>query len=152
MIIAVDFDGTLCENKYPEIGEPNQDLISHILDCQESGNKFILWTCRTGKYLNDAIYWCSQHGILFDAVNENLPERLEEYGSDCRKIFADEYWDDKAYNMTFPQETREKIYYKGFQHGIDTGFKSGYDAGVSQREKAINVPKTWKEWKEKYEL
>lgn len=107
MIIAVDFDGTLCENKYPNIGKPNKMLINHIIDCQEQGDKFILWTCRQGKYLNEAIRWCAHQHLHFDAINENLPERLTEYGGDCRKVSADEYWDDKAYNMTFPKEERD---------------------------------------------
>ena len=99
MIIAVDFDGTLCENKYPEIGEPNADLIKQLLKQQENGDKFILWTCRTGKLLDEALIWCRELGIVFDAINENLPERIEQYGGDCRKVSADEYWDDKAYQM-----------------------------------------------------
>lgn len=100
MIIAVDFDGTLCENKYPEIGEPNTRIIKQLLKQQENGDKFILWTCRTGKELDEALIWCREFGIVFDAVNENLPERIEQYGGDCRKVFADEYWDDKACNVS----------------------------------------------------
>ena len=106
MIIAVDFDGTLCENKYPNIGAPNTMLISHIRSLQENGDKFILWTCRRGKYLDEAIAWCKHQHLVFDAVNENLPESIEAYGGDCRKVLADEYWDDKAYNMKFPKEER----------------------------------------------
>ena len=104
MIVAVDFDGTLCENDYPRIGRPNTKLINHIINCQRDGDiKFILWTCRTGKYLNEAVTWCKHQHLVFDAVNENLPERITEYGDDCRKVFADEYWDDKAYHIGFPE-------------------------------------------------
>ena len=35
-IIAVDFDGTLCENKWPEIGEPNTELIGYLIMMQKT--------------------------------------------------------------------------------------------------------------------
>lgn len=96
-IKAVDFDGTLCENKWPDIGEPNQEVILYILEEQRKGAKLILWTNRTGCKLNEAIDWCAQLDIYFDAVNESLPEVLEYFGGiDSRKITADEYIDDKA--------------------------------------------------------
>lgn len=93
-IIAVDFDGTLCEDKFPEIGEPYQALIDYLKRAQDEGNKLILWTCREGKYLEDAISWCMKRGLVFDAYNANLPEIIAEYGRDSRKIFADIYIDD----------------------------------------------------------
>lgn len=97
-IIAVDFDGTLCENKYPEIGLPNLDLIQYLYGERKDGNKIILWTCRTGNLLTKAVWWCHGHGLYFDAVNENLPEIITEFGSDTRKIFANEYIDDLNVN------------------------------------------------------
>lgn len=95
-IIAVDFDGTLCKNKWPDIGEPNYRLIGYLIDEQKSGSKVILWTCRCGKYLSNAIDWCKEHGLYFDAVNSNLDEHMEFFESDSRKIFANVYIDDKA--------------------------------------------------------
>ena len=94
-VYAVDFDGTLCEGKYPLIGEPKQDIIDYVKSLQEDGHKIILYTCRTGDKLDEAVQWCKDHGITFDAVNENLKERIEEYGTDPRKISADYYIDDK---------------------------------------------------------
>lgn len=94
-IIAVDFDGTLCENKWPEIGAPNEELINHLKSQQVVGNKVILWTCREGDLLSDAINWCRGHGLLFDAINENLPDVIREFGGSNRKIFAHEYIDDR---------------------------------------------------------
>lgn len=41
-IIAVDFDGTLCENKWPEIGMPNEELIEYLKKRQANGEKLIL--------------------------------------------------------------------------------------------------------------
>lgn len=94
-IIAVDFDGTLCENKWPEIGEPNKELIAYLKKRQTAGDKLVLWTCRVGKILDNAVAWSAEQGITFDAVNENLPEVLEWMGGDSRKIFANEYIDDR---------------------------------------------------------
>lgn len=95
-IYAVDFDGTLCESIFPGIGAPNLALIEHLKKRRKQGNKIILWTCRVGERLQEAVDWCKNYGLEFDAVNENLPEMVEWYGNDCRKITADVYIDDKA--------------------------------------------------------
>lgn len=96
MIIAVDFDGTLCENSFPEIGRPNLELIRKLKANRNNGDKLILWTCRTHEDLAKAIAWCNGHGLFFDAINENLPEILALFGGDSRKIFADVYIDDRS--------------------------------------------------------
>lgn len=98
-IIAVDFDGTLCYSKWPDLGEPNQALIDYLINFKSDGNKLILWTCRAGHALSNAIEWCSQHGLTFDAINDNLPEIVEFYGNNSRKITCDWYIDDKAVNF-----------------------------------------------------
>ena len=98
-IIAVDFDGTLCENKYPEIGEPNMELIDFLMNCQLNGDKVILWTCRNEEQTKAAVDWCSEKGLVFDAVNENLPEIITEFGGDTRKIFANVYIDDRNVSL-----------------------------------------------------
>lgn len=95
-IIAVDFDGTLCIDNYPDIGTPNIPLIYLLKQLKQQGKKTILWTCRCGKELEKAKEWCKSLGLEFDAVNENLPEIIEKYGSNSRKIFADVYIDDKS--------------------------------------------------------
>jgi hypothetical protein len=95
-IIAVDFDGTLCENHWPEIGEPNKELIDYLLKEQSMGSRIILWTCRAGEELQKALQWCRAHSLYFDEVNNNLPSILVEFKyEDTRKIFAHEYIDDK---------------------------------------------------------
>ena len=99
-IIACDFDGTLCESAYPDIGKARDDVICYIQSRRCFGDKVILWTCRTGKLLDEAVEWCKEHGLIFDAVNENLPEMIELFGGDTRKIFAHEYFDDKAVMAT----------------------------------------------------
>lgn len=97
-IYAVDFDGTLCESQFPGIGNPNVALINHLIKRRKQGNKIILWTCRVDERLQEAVEWCKGYGLEFDAVNENLPEMIEQWGGECRKVFADVYIDDKAVN------------------------------------------------------
>ena len=97
-IIAVDFDGTLCKNAWPDIGEPNTFLIAYLLNRQQFyGDKLILWTCRTGERLQEAVDWCHKRGLKFDAVNDNVPEMVAKFDNDSRKIFADWYIDDRAF-------------------------------------------------------
>ncbi len=95
-IIAVDFDGTLCIDAYPSIGTPNLPLICYLKQMQSHNARLILWTCRSGEPLKEAVNWCVRQGLIFDAVNENLPETISKYGSDSRKITADIYIDDRA--------------------------------------------------------
>lgn len=97
MIIAVDFDGTLCTVNWPGIGEPCTDLIELLKKRRKDGDKLILWSCRCDRLLDEALSWCRQYGLEFDAVNDNLPEMTEKYGNNCRKVFADVYLDDKAF-------------------------------------------------------
>lgn len=100
--VAVDFDGTLCENAFPNIGEikPNNKAIHELIkNYQKNGYKIILWTCRTDnferKYLSEAIEWCEQHDIIFDYINEN-PEC--PWGDNTRKLYANIYIDDRSVN------------------------------------------------------
>lgn len=97
-VIAVDFDGTLCKQAWPEIGEENEILIEHLKEQQAAGARLILWTNREGDLLEEAVEWCKAHGLTFDTVNANLPELIDLYKNDCRKINADIYIDDKAVN------------------------------------------------------
>ena len=100
-IIAVDFDGCLCTANWPNIGQPNRQLIRMLKTARARGNKLILWTCREGQALSDAVAWCSRHGLQFDAVNDNLPEMNVLYGVNSRKVGADIYIDDKAMNVEY---------------------------------------------------
>lgn len=93
--IAIDFDGILCQNAYPDIGDPNWDTIHQALKEQSNGAKLILWTCREGRSLERAVAACAGWGLTFDAVNENLPEWRKAYRTDPRKVGANEYWDDR---------------------------------------------------------
>ena len=96
-IIAVDFDGTLFDTEWPSIiKKPNYELIECLISRREYGDRIILWTCRRRKDLEIAVDACANQGLIFDAVNENLPDMIEKFGGDSRKIFADIYIDDKA--------------------------------------------------------
>lgn len=95
-IIAVDFDGCICKNAYPNIGEPNQPVIDALIEEKKRGTKLILWTCRVDQKLYEAVSWCAERGLEFDIVNRNLPDVIRSFGQDTRKIYADEYWDDRA--------------------------------------------------------
>ena len=107
-IYAIDFDGTLCEDKFPEIGESNDMMIEFCKRLKQEGNSIILWTSRAGKYLDDAVDWCKKRGLEFDAVNENLPSIQEQWGTDTRKVFCDYYIDDKNLSIETIQ-TAEQI-------------------------------------------
>lgn len=101
MIYAVDFDGTLAVTRFPEIIGANKKIIEFVKIAKAQGNKIILWTSRTHEDLAAAVNWCKEQGIVFDAVNEPLPEQIKRWGNDTRKIYADVYIDDKA--MTISQ-------------------------------------------------
>ena len=83
--IAVDFDGTLCYSKWPDCGQPNQPLI------------------RAGEALSKAVEWCREQNLEFDAINDNLPEIIELYGNNSRKITCDYYIDDR---MLLPEAVK----------------------------------------------
>lgn len=104
MIIAVDFDGTLCKECYPYIGEANRELIDALVVRKKRGDKLILWTCREESLLEEAIKWCQQQGLAFDAVNDNLEEIKQKYQHNSRKITADLYLDDKAQGVFWELE------------------------------------------------
>lgn len=97
--IAIDFDGCLCTEAFPDIGEPNWPVIQRAKQEQQAGAGLILWTVREGQLLQDALDACKRWGLTFDAVNESLPDWIEAYGNRPRKVGASEYWDDRAVRL-----------------------------------------------------
>ena len=92
MIIAVDFDGTIVEHRYPEIGPERPGAID-ALKKLSSRHKLILWTVRQGKELAEAVEFCSKRGVIFYAVNSDTPDG--SWDSECpRKLKADMFIDD----------------------------------------------------------
>lgn len=94
MKIAVDFDGTIVENAYPEIGEEKLFAFETLKQLQKRGHQLILWTYRSGKELDEAVAFCKEHGVEFYAVNNNYPEE-KPMDNLPRKINADVYIDDR---------------------------------------------------------
>lgn len=95
MIIAVDYDGTLCRERGKQ-KEINTALIQRLIASQSRGDTVILFTCRHGRSLHEAVSMCAKCGSMFNAVNNNTPETIAKMGCNPRKIYADIYIDDKA--------------------------------------------------------
>jgi hypothetical protein len=101
-VIAVDFDGTLCEYAFPKIGEQKQhhkELLELLVTMRKNGHKLILWTCRgdNEEYpcLSEAVDWCRKQGLEFDAINENI-KGTKKLSGPSPKVLADYYLDDRS--------------------------------------------------------
>lgn len=95
MIIAVDFDGTIVEHKYPEIGKERLFAFETLKALQNDGHQLILWTIRTGKELEEAVNYCKENGVEFYAINSNYPEEVFDPETTSRKVLVDMYIDDR---------------------------------------------------------
>lgn len=94
MKIAVDFDGTIVEHKYPEIGKTRPFAFETLKMLQDKGHLLILWTYRSGVYLDQAVEFCKANGLEFYAINSNYPEEVFD-NSKSRKIDCELYIDDR---------------------------------------------------------
>lgn len=147
--IAVDFDGTLCEDAYPNIGPPRLAVIRNAIEEKRKGTALILWTCRTGEYLKRALDWCASYGLIFDEINANITERVAAFGADPRKVSADAYWDDRA-TASVGKKTDFVMEYGGFvrrkgSESLELMFKTEISANlaaVRAREAAIRLNET----------
>lgn len=95
MIIAVDFDGTIVEHRYPEIGKPLPLAFDTLKQLQNENHTLILWTVREGELLQEAINYCAKNGLYFFAHNANFPE--EDRNTSPRKLKADLFIDDRNF-------------------------------------------------------
>lgn len=96
MIIAVDFDGTIVEHRYPEIGEEIPFATDTLKMLIQDHHKLILWSVREGKLLDEAVEWCRQRGVEFYAVNRDYPEETVNNNQHfSRKLKADVFIDDR---------------------------------------------------------
>lgn len=93
MIIAVDFDGTIVEHRYPDIGRERPFAIDTLSRLQSQGHIIILWTIRRGEYLKAAVEFCESKGLRFNAVNRNYG--ISEDVCFTGKVCADIYIDDR---------------------------------------------------------
>lgn len=94
MKIAVDFDGTIVEHKYPDIGVEIPFAIKTLKLLQKEGHQLILWTVREGRLLQEAVEYCHKKGLDFYAVNANFPSEMSDRTNYSRKINADLFIDD----------------------------------------------------------
>ena len=120
MTIAVDFDGTIVEHRYPKIGKELPFATQTLRMLIEDRHKLILWSVREGKLLEEAVEWCRERGIEFYAVNKDFPEEdLEKNQHFSRKLKADIWIDDRnigglpdwgtIYQMIIERKTYEQI-------------------------------------------
>jgi len=96
MTIAVDFDGTIVSHAYPAIGKPVPFAIEALKQLQTiDHHQLILWSCREGELLQQAVDYCHERGLDFYAVNSNFPEEQPSDGMGARKLTADLFIDDR---------------------------------------------------------
>lgn len=117
--IAVDFDGTIVEHRFPEIGREMLFAFETLKRLQQKGHRLILWTFRTGERLDEAVAFCKERGITFYAVNKSYPDEQFDPAQVSRKLDADIFIDDRniggfigwgeVYQMLHPED-------KSFDH------------------------------------
>lgn len=135
MIIAVDFDGTIVEHRYPEIGRDIPFAIETLKKLQEEKHTLILWTVREGKLLEEAVNYCKERGLQFYAVNSNYPEEKNSHNHFSRKLKADLFIDDRnlgglpdwgtIYRMIKEKLTYEDVFCDNYHDDYYTRPKSG---------------------------
>lgn len=95
MTIAVDFDGTIVEHKYPAIGKEKPFAIETLKRLASDGHQLILWTAREGQLLEEAVKFCRERGLVFYAVNADFPDAQWDNYKASRKLKADLFIDDR---------------------------------------------------------
>ena len=147
MTIAIDFDGTLVEHRYPEIGKEIPFAFETLRRLQQDRHRLILWTVREGRLLDEALAFCRERGIEFYAVNRDYPE--EEKGANrhySRKLKADLFIDDRNLGGlpdwgTIYEMVTQKLSYEDLMRKYeaesyyDTPKKKGFFAALFERKK-----------------
>ncbi|WP_455590043.1 BT0820 family HAD-type phosphatase [Bacteroides rodentium] len=95
MTIAVDFDGTIVEHRYPRIGEEIPFAIATLKMLIKDRHRLILWSVREGELLEEAVEWCRERGVEFYAVNRDYPEEDPSHNGFSRKVKVDLFIDDR---------------------------------------------------------
>ena len=130
MIIAVDFDGTIVEHRYPAIGKERPFATETLKKLAADGHRLILWTVREGRLLDEAVEFCRERGVEFYAVNRDYPEEEKAHNKHySRKLKADVWIDDRnvgglpdwgtIYEMMTYKRTFEDIYLEAGFDGVD---------------------------------
>lgn len=118
MVIAVDFDGTIVEHRYPEIGEERPFATEVLKMLIADRHKVILYTMRNGKLLEDAVKWCADRGVEFYAVNSDEPAdfRADRNTNFSSKVNADYFIDDRNIGGLPDWSTIYKIISRGLTY------------------------------------
>jgi hypothetical protein len=107
MIIGIDFDGTVCRNEFPGVGETLPNVVSVLTKLVEKGHKLILWTCRGDQELVDAIQWFYENKIPLAAVNNNTKDTNF---TSSKKIYYDILIDDRSLGVpTFNDDGQQSV-------------------------------------------
>lgn len=119
MTIAIDFDGTIVEHRYPQIGREIPFATETLRMLNHDGHRLILWSVREGKLLQEAVDWCRERGVEFYAVNRDYPDEEKDGRHFTRKLKADIWIDDRnlgglpdwgtIYNMVKEQKTWSEV-------------------------------------------
>ena len=125
MTIAVDFDGTIVEHRYPEIGHEIPFATDTLKMLAKDGHQLILWSVREGKLLDEAVAWCRERGLEFYAINKDYPEEKQEHDNYSRKLKVDMFIDDRnigglpdwgvIYRMIKENKSYSQILFEKFQ-------------------------------------
>ncbi len=133
MTIAVDFDGTIVEHRYPAIGKEIPFAIETLKRLRDGHHKLILWTVREGRLLDEAVSFCRARGLEFYAVNSNLPNEPGRTGRPSpRKVDADLYIDDRNlgglpdWGVIYEMIQKRLTYENLLQAGSETSRKKGF--------------------------
>ncbi len=95
MTIAVDFDGTIVEHRYPEIGREIPFATDALKMLAKEGHRLILWSVREDRLLEEAVTWCRERGVEFYSVNKDYPEEKQSHDNYSRKLKVDLFIDDR---------------------------------------------------------
>lgn len=111
MKLGIDFDGTIVRHEYPDLGIPNEGAIEYLKQFQAAGAKLILWTMRDGEALEQAVKYCKDNGVVFDAVNKGIGDRN---WTQSPKAHCNLYIDDAAYGCPLKPSMNPK-----YRHMVD---------------------------------
>ena len=142
MTIAVDFDGTIVEHKYPAIGEEIPFAVDTLKMLIRDRHKLILWSVREGHLLDEAVAWCKERGIEFYAVNKDYPEETTENNQHfSRKLKVDIFIDDRNWGglpdwgTIYRMVSRRKTWNDIFEEDSALDFHSSYERHHNREKK-----------------
>ena len=139
MTIAVDFDGTIVQHRYPSIGKEIPFAIATLKKLRSEGHKLILWSVREGELLEEAVAFCRERGLEFYAVNSDYPEEMKEHNNHfSRKLKADLFIDDRNLGGlpdwgVIYQMVHDRLSYEDWYRQCDADFEEEEPKGFFAR-------------------